>query len=85
MAPLGQGRNAVRIKGPVVADLAKHLAGAADCLGLDILEHEQEQIVVLILTFALEPGLRFGQFGFERRFVGGQVGEPAPGQLGKVV
>ena len=52
---------------------------------VDIFQHEQEQVVVLILAVAFEPFLRLGELQLERSLVGRQVGEAAAGQFAQLV
>src|SRR5215203_3010971 len=85
LALLREGRDSVAVERTVAPDLAEDLAGAADGAALEILEHEQIQIVELALAFAREPFRRFAELVLQRLLVGGQVGEAAAGQLRHLV
>src|SRR4051794_24435206 len=54
LALLRQGRDTVAVEGPVAADLAENLAGAADRAAVEILEHEEIEVVRLALAVAAE-------------------------------
>ena len=67
------------------ADLAEHLAGAADLSALRILEHEHVEVARLRVVLAVEGFFGAGELGDQRAAVGRQVGEAAAGQLGHLV
>src|SRR5690606_33448429 len=73
------------VEGLAQADPAEHLACAADLAGLGILQHEDEQVALGAVLGPRQRLVGAGQLGDQCALVGGQVGEPAAGQLGHLV
>src|SRR5205085_11695531 len=75
----------VGIEGPLGPDRAEYLARPADLLRLRVFEDKDVKVVGRSLIEPLETGLAALELILQRHFFRRQVGEPAAGQLGKIV